>query len=194
MKHVYIAGPFFNPQQVALINMLEATLAEHGIPFFSPMRQGGVINPKSTDLECAKIFKANEDAIRNASLVLAVTEYRLPPNQMLVAMQRTSEGSIETVVHLPDQGTVWETGFANGLGVPVVGYHEPQALPLYAKINVMLSKSFVGFIESQTKLESFCFDLQSATLENNKALFYMDSFLAIQRSKHNVKEWQGRVG
>ena len=39
-KHVYLAGPFFNDNEIANIEYAEKILTSRGIEFFSPMRHG----------------------------------------------------------------------------------------------------------------------------------------------------------
>ena len=93
------------------------------------------------------VFDRNADAIGKSDYVLAVISYELPSSQQLVL--KTTEtvipacreadlyaGTKEVVVNLPDNGTVWEMGYARALNQPVIGYH-PQEIP--KNLNLMLS-------------------------------------------------------
>lgn len=98
---IYIAGPdVFEPNPLAVGERLKAIAGRHGFTPLFPMDNAvapGDPNPSLT------IFEGNAAMIQKADIVVA----NLNPFR----------GGIE-----PDSGTVWEVGYALGLGKRVVGY------------------------------------------------------------------------
>jgi len=87
----YLAGPFFNPAQVAVIKQIE-TLVETvmGWTLYSPRRDGGVLLDMTPEVRAAnarRLFVENVDRITQSDHVIAVIDDR-------------------------DPGTVWELGYA----------------------------------------------------------------------------------
>lgn len=126
-KHnVYLASPFFNPEQLERVEMIENLMEEHGYTYFSP-RQELVCPPTATEEQRRTTFQGNHNGILNAEMVLAVTDGK-------------------------DVGTIWEMGVAFEAGVPVVGI----ALTLGDKpFNLMLSESCYTTIRTKEELEEF---------------------------------------
>ena len=189
MNHIYLAGPFFNDPQIETISTLEKILERSGVPYYSP-RQHGVLSPAtSSDEERANIFTDNENAIIEASLVLAVTEYALPDGETLALVKRIPV-PYETEIKMPDQGTVYETGFARGLKTPVIGFHRldnPKE-----SLNVMLTEGFEGFLHSFVDVEEFIYLLKLVD-RKSKPEFQMEKFLADQLRVGVLKKWKGQV-
>lgn len=100
MRKLYIAGPdVFEPDPVGVGDRLKTVARAHG---FEPLYPMDNALPAHTNDPSRWIFEANAQMIREADVVVA----NLNPF-------RGAE---------PDSGTVWEVGFACGLGKPVVGY------------------------------------------------------------------------
>ncbi|GAF75847.1 unnamed protein product, partial [marine sediment metagenome] len=102
-------------------------------------------------LTAEQIFKRNLFWMEDSSLCLAQLDFPLPNNQELgiaTMMEKDSEfkGLSYTFKHvcLPDPGTIWEMGFMFCLEKPVIGYILNSATAL----NLMLSKSLVGYVEN----------------------------------------------
>jgi nucleoside deoxyribosyltransferase len=107
---IYLAGPFFNEAQVAVIEALEQTFSKHDV--FSP-RSEGVLSSSTAEERRAMasvIFRSNCDNIEAADLVFAVIDDR-------------------------DPGTIFEIGYAYGCLVPVVTYSNQN----YG-VNVMIAQ------------------------------------------------------
>jgi len=91
MKNVYIAAPFFNPEQTLVVEEIKAILDVHEIEYFSPkdesmFKQGDA--PKDIlDLNCS--------AIDCATLVIVVTDGK-------------------------DVGAIWEAGYAYAKGKQIL--------------------------------------------------------------------------
>ena len=125
VKEIYLAGPFFNPQQVADQERVEAICRKHGWKFFSP-RLECLVTPESTKEEWARTFRMNVQAIRRATLVFANVEGY-------------------------DTGTLWEMGAAYEAGRTVVIYSpNPQR-----RLNLMLAMGAHGFVAGWNAIESF---------------------------------------
>jgi nucleoside 2-deoxyribosyltransferase len=81
---VYIAGPFFNPAQVAVIEEIEGILTERKYEHFSPRRDSGSADMTPEERKVMSnwkpVFESNCIQIGISSLVLAVIEYVLPPD------------------------------------------------------------------------------------------------------------------
>ncbi len=92
MADVYIAGPFFNPEQIKLISDIESALSKRSISFFSP-RSFGVLGQMTDEMRkkaTKDIYKKNIDEIDAAVVMLAVIDDR-------------------------DVGTIFEIGYATAL-------------------------------------------------------------------------------
>ena len=96
MKHVYLAGPFFNETEVKNIEKAESVLEERGFDLFSPMRHEVRTEPGTVDW-ARDIFEMDRTEIDRADLVVALYY-----------------GNVS------DSGTAWECGYAFGTNTPVV--------------------------------------------------------------------------
>jgi nucleoside 2-deoxyribosyltransferase len=96
MKKVYIAGPFFNPRQVATVEMVEAALEQraHCLTYFSPMRMG-ILSPSKQDAK--RIFDGNIKALKECDSMIAIIDDR-------------------------DTGTIWEMGYAYATGIDTITF------------------------------------------------------------------------
>jgi len=110
---VYIASPFFKPAQVEFVKMIEDSLADNNIPYYSPRSEGVLIHQTEEEKAIRKkrIYDANVFNIKESTHVLAVIDDR-------------------------DIGTIWEMGYATAYGIPVVTISNNK----YG-LNVMLAES-----------------------------------------------------
>lgn len=117
---VYIAGPFFNPEQVAVIEAIKALLStfKRMCTFYSP-KDDSLYVPGKTDPQAS--FDMNVRKIYESSLVIAVTDGK-------------------------DPGTLFESGYAYAVGTPIV-YLWLTGLP-GMKFNLMLAKSGIAVCRS----------------------------------------------
>lgn len=109
----YFASPFFNESQVERESRLIAHIRNLGFTVFSP-RESCHLESTSSESSRQEVFKSNCDAIRQSKVVFAVTDEK-------------------------DMGTIWEAGFAYGIGKPVSYYAE--TLKEGALFNLMLAQS-----------------------------------------------------
>lgn len=110
---VYLAGPFFNEEQVERINYLEDTLEKGFFDVFSP-RQASHIKPGCSKEDMIKTFEGNTTNIDKADFVLAVLDGK-------------------------DTGTMFECGYAYAKNIPVLYFNETR--PADVGPNLMLAMS-----------------------------------------------------
>lgn len=122
--NVYLASPFFRPDQIERVEEVEKLLEKHGFTYFSP-RKELVCPPNAGDGLRKKTFEGNHNGILDADMVIAITDGK-------------------------DVGTIWEMGVAYQAGVPVIGV----ALTLGdAPFNLMLSESCSSTCRTMKELE-----------------------------------------
>lgn len=108
---VYLASPFFNPEQSNRERSVCKLLRDLGYEVFAPVEQGILEPDADTDIR-SSIFNSNVVAIQDSDVVFAITNDK-------------------------DMGTIWEAGYAFGIGKPVIYYCED----LVGEFNIMLAKS-----------------------------------------------------
>lgn len=122
--HVYVASPFFNPNQITRVALVETLLEKLGYTYFSP-RKELVCPPNASDEVRKQTFLSNEEGIKNAEMVIAITDDK-------------------------DPGTIWEMGCAYANDIPVIGV----AFTLgNMPFNLMLSESCVSTCKTVEELE-----------------------------------------
>lgn len=131
----YLASPFFKDSQIQREEIVKMVLREHGYKVYSP-KENGVLTPDATDEVRTKIFKENCEAIQKSHRILAITDEK-------------------------DIGTIWEAGYAYGIGKEVVYYAETLGNNPF---NVMLGKSGIGIFTRYSDL----MDAASANMFYNK--------------------------
>lgn len=72
---IYIAGPFFNPQQTAVINNIRLLCEEEELEYFSPKDECMFVPGETTP---EQVLKINIDALEHASLLVCVTDGKDP--------------------------------------------------------------------------------------------------------------------
>jgi len=128
MKKIYIAAPFFTPQQIALVEDVERAILKAGLRYYSP-KDDGILQNMSAEERTAmgpKLFELNVKMIRECDATLALKEYS-------------------------DTGTTWETGFAYGIDKPLFGYGENRTKPL----NIMVAQCFDAVLYGRDELDDF---------------------------------------
>ena len=131
----YLASPFFKDSQIQREEAVKNALRNEGYTVYSP-RENGILTPDATDEVRTKIFKENCEAIQKSHRILAITDEK-------------------------DIGTIWEAGYAYGIGKEVVYYAETLGNNPF---NVMLGKSGIGIF---TKYKDLV-EAASSNMFNNK--------------------------
>lgn len=119
----YLASPFFNDKQRERMSLVLDTLRDRGYVVYAPFEHGIVAAEEDSDT-IYKTFMSNVEAIQSSHRVLAITDGK-------------------------DMGTIWEAGYAYGIGKPVVYYAETLGKNPF---NLMLSESGVGILKSYDAL------------------------------------------
>lgn len=131
----YLASPFFKDSQIRREEAVKNALRKEGYTVYSP-RENGILTPDATDEVRTKIFKENCEAIQKSHRILAITDEK-------------------------DIGTIWEAGYAYGIGKEVVYYAETLGNNPF---NVMLGKSGIGIFTKYNDL----IEAAAANMFNNK--------------------------
>ena len=115
---VYIAAPFFNDKQLAIVEEIKAILENEGIEYFSPKDESMF---KQGD-DPVDILISNCKAIIDSDYVIAVTDDK-------------------------DVGTIWEAGYAFGNGIPIIylwiGYEEHMKFNIMLAASGSVAKSYL---------------------------------------------------
>lgn len=109
--YVYIAGPFFNPRQVEIIESIKALLDVNGVQYFSP-KDECLFDPKTTTPE--QVLDINLKALFKTDLTLCVTDGK-------------------------DPGTLFEAGWCYANAIPLI-YLWLDGQP-HQKFNLVLAAS-----------------------------------------------------
>lgn len=161
---VYVAGPFFNEPQVAMISRIQDILTKLEYPYYSPRLDSGSADltpeqrkdPKAWD----PVFDSNLRQLHSCKLMVACLSYPLAPQEGLYNLRVGEGGSVTGIgprVEIPDSGTVFELGYRKMLsrtqtGLVTVGFilgERPE------KLNLMLMKGHQGLLCGYAKLEQF---------------------------------------
>lgn len=123
---IYLAGPLFTTGERIFNRELAGSLSESGFDIFLPQKEcGGLNDPEG-------IFRKCCEGLQWADIVVSVLE-----------------GSDA------DSGTAWETGYAFGKGVPVIGVRTDFRLQGDDRgLNLMLSRSCTVLIERSSLEDS----------------------------------------
>ncbi len=154
-KCIYLAAPFFNDAQVAMVQRMELELEAVGAPFFSPRLQPeNRMDPRSdkTPQEAKAIFDSNVSAIKDCGYLLAAIDWPMPVGQELRACfdPGRKPGSPWTrLVEFVDNGVCWEMGAAFALEIPIVLFTQKE--PELASVNVMIATCAKGILHGWTQ-------------------------------------------
>ena len=119
----YLASPFFNDNQIEREEAIKNTLRNNDYSVYSP-KENGILTPDATDEVRTKVFRENCEAIQKSRRILAITDEK-------------------------DIGTIWEAGYAYGIGKEIVYYAETLGDNPF---NVMLGKSGIGIFTNYDDL------------------------------------------
>jgi nucleoside 2-deoxyribosyltransferase len=126
-KHnCYIAAPFFNPDQITRVALVETLLEKHGLTYFSPRKQSA-IGPIALESVRKAAFKMNIDGIEEAEFLIAITDGK-------------------------DMGTIFEAGHAFASDIPII--YVAFTLGKDGMFNLMLSESGKAACRTVEELEA----------------------------------------
>ncbi len=130
---LYLAGPFFDHEQIERIERVEQALATNATveKVFSP-RKAEAKHRQGSPEWTQEIFEMDREHIDQADVMLAVIDY---------------EGTYV------DPGTAWETGYACAKGKPVILLKEKAA----GTINLMMGVPAQAVLTSVAAITSYDF-------------------------------------
>lgn len=124
-KKVYLAGPFFNPEQKAVMAGIEQRCSDNDIEYFSP-RWECLCPPDAPEVQRRNAYQMNVDHIESAKFIIArIDDF--------------------------DPGTIWEMGYAAKAKVRTYAFTTVDGRGL----NLMLAMSGVKLIQGWEKLDAF---------------------------------------
>lgn len=132
-NHIYVAGPFFNPEQTKVVEDIKEILDYLKINYFSPK---DVLKYNKTDPPevATKCYNGNVKALNGCDLMIAIIDDY-------------------------DSGTMFEMGYFTALHKPVIAYsNHPDR-----QLNIMLSQSCVGFANNLSDLGEILKNIQNGT-------------------------------
>jgi len=132
MLTIYLAAPFFNDEQRAIVSNLEQAIEEVPFRLLSPRRTGLILNdmtPEQRQASAREIFLKNVEWIEASDALLAVIDGR-------------------------DPGTIWEMGYACAKKKIIYSYTDKS----YG-INVMLQGSVKAHAKGVTQLREMLNDI-----------------------------------
>jgi nucleoside 2-deoxyribosyltransferase len=139
---VYLASPWFNPEQEAARQCILRQLEKHSISYFSP-KDEVICAPDAGSDSRKAIFNGNVKAIREIDFVIVNTTGK-------------------------DMGTIFEAGVAFGAHKPIIYFWSPPADVEKPTLNLMLAQSGIAACVSEadldrvlTQLEENAFDFQA---------------------------------
>jgi nucleoside 2-deoxyribosyltransferase len=143
---IYLASPFFNPAQVAVVEAIEKVFEEKGIDFYSPRKEGVLINmtPDERRASTQRIFDKNVEEILRADKILAVVDGR-------------------------DPGTTWEVGFGYAKRIPIITYTD-QGFGL----NVMIQKCVSAHVKGIDMLKEYLDFIESPNVSSRLYSKFLD--------------------
>ena len=124
--HCYIAAPFFNPDQITRVALVETLLEKHGLTYFSPRKQSAIGPISDPDVRRAA-FRMNVAGIENAEFLIAITDGK-------------------------DMGTIFEAGHAFASDIPII--YVAFTLGKDGMFNLMLSESGKAACRTVEELEA----------------------------------------
>jgi nucleoside deoxyribosyltransferase len=135
MKTVYLAGPFFDDEQIDRAERLEKALTSNPTvsSFFSPRQHQYEEYEEFTPEWAEVVFKSDRDALANADVVVAMLDFF---------------GDDDV-----DPGTAWEIGFAGAVNKPVILVKEKAG-----KVNIMMTVPGHYFVSDAAEIATYDFD------------------------------------
>ncbi|MEJ6400741.1 nucleoside 2-deoxyribosyltransferase [Nicoliella lavandulae] len=134
MKKIYLAGPFFDEDQIARIERLEEALTNNPTvkSFFSPRTANFPDEQIGTSAWGKKAYDKDIKELEASDMVVAVLDF--------------VDGHV-------DSGTAFEIGYATKLGKQVVALHENEGT-----VNLMISNSIVAYLTTADEVLQYDFD------------------------------------
>lgn len=154
---VYLAAPFFNPEQVALVERLEQTIGRLGWRLFSPRKGENAVKMNSMikalrSWEVLKQIKLG--VVTQAALQFKDGAPPVPSRDLRASVFYDNWSNIDDadlllgVIDDFDVGVMWEVGYAFARHVPIVTHTGRN----YG-CNLMLAHSIIGHTKTLAEVE-----------------------------------------
>lgn len=140
--NIYIASPFFSPEQVERVERVEKALENNPFvgQYFSPMREQLTHLPFGSKEWANAVYLNDIHHVDWADVVVAVLDYE-------------GETFLHGVRHgHVDSGTSMEIGYAVAKGKPIIVVHENGGI-----VNLMISQSLHAYLETANEVENYNF-------------------------------------
>jgi len=170
---VYLAGPFFNPAQVGLLEEIELLFEAQGVKYFSPRIHADQLDPFAPPAQRMKTFQDDVAGIVKSRTILAVLDYLQPATQSLCLVKKNGFRNevLKDGLNFADNGTVWELGVAwamrhifEQMERQIVGFKMRED----GSLNLMLANSCEGILFGLKRLQRSLVDHQFRALSGGQ--------------------------
>lgn len=142
----YLAGPFFNVDQISMQKKIELLMSINGKKCFSPRLDAGTLPENASKKDMLSVFNKDLEAIDNCKMLFANVSYR-------------------------DTGTSVEIGYALAKNIPVILYWN-EYMHDTDHVNLMIALACGGkVITNWVQLENY---LKNNELPDNDFKFEVD--------------------
>lgn len=147
---IFLAGPFFNEQQVMLCRDIYELLIDKGFKVFWSYEETGQTKIED-DADAWSLFYRNAEAVKESRMMLAIMDWlNMPGSKVVLQQLQDLRSSKETPLCIPDSGTVWECGMAYAMEKPVYLF---TTRPRDRRVNIMLTQCSRGVIHGMEQLK-----------------------------------------
>lgn len=133
MSQIYVASPFFSPEQVDRVKRVEAALEANPTvkDFYSPRLHQDAANEQFTKPWATEIFHRDMDQIAAAEVIVTVIDFEAKN---------------------VDSGTAYELGVATMSNKPIIAIQEKDEA-----VNLMITESMHWYTKNVADLETYDF-------------------------------------
>jgi len=138
MSQIYVASPFFSPEQVDRVKRVEAALEANPTvkDFYSPRLHQDAANEQFTKPWATEIFHRDMDQIAAAEVIVTVIDFEAKNL---------------------DSGTAYELGVATMSNKPIIAIQEKDEA-----VNLMITESMHWYTKNVDDLKSYDFTTRPA--------------------------------
>lgn len=138
MSQIYVASPFFSPEQVDRVKRVEAALAANPTvtDFYSPRLHQDAANEQFTKPWATEIFHRDMDQIAAAEVIVTVIDFEAKNL---------------------DSGTAYELGVATMSNKPIIALQEKDEA-----VNLMVTESMHWYTKTADDLKTYDFKVLPA--------------------------------
>ena len=140
--NVYLASPFFSPEQVERVERVEKALEANPFvgEYFSPMREQLTHLPFGSKEWANAVYHNDANHVQWADVIVAVLDY-----EGETELHGVRSGHV-------DSGTAFEIGMAVAMNKPVIIVHEKGGI-----VNLMISQPLTAYLEDADAVADYNF-------------------------------------